>query len=148
MQLKSGNAFKCEITATETDAFKIVKWKKATYETTKDVTRQISFGDIEIFEPSAITLRRLNKSLFANIRSTTGVVRYGFASKDWILWFISQMRRNSIVHLIINENKFTNGFAINQGNFGPSCVDFENHPEFTSRCIRTYLDNDKNFFFA
>ena len=110
--------------------------------------KQFTFGDIEVFEPQSISLRRFNDGLLAVIKSKDGSYRKGPVSKDWTLWFLCQMREDSIVHLIVNQGWFSNGFSINQGNFGPSCSQYEQHPQFYKRCIRTYLDNKQNFFFA
>ena len=146
-QLKSGNRFRCELSEKKSGAFKLVKWIKPTFVSSLDHVRQFTFGDIEVFEPNLISLRRVNKSLLAKIVSNS-CSRSGFVSEDWVLWYLSQMRDNSIVHLIIQNGKFSNGHCVNQGNFGPSCINFSHHPQYGTRTIRTYLDNETNFFFA
>ena len=145
-QLKSGKRFKCQLVE-ERDSYKLVKWEAATYGQTKDPVKQFTFGDIEIFEPKSISLRRINKSLVATIKSSTSKY-YGCVSQNWVLWYLTQMRLGSLIHLILNNGKFSNGYVIDQGNFGPCCVNYQTHPNYAARCIRTYLDNKKKFFFA
>ena len=146
--MKSGKPFSCNLIKQESGAYKLMKWKNPNFEDLRDPVRSYSFGDIEVFQPTLISLRRINKSLSSTIKSSCGSVRFGFVSQDWVFWFLTQMRENSIVHLIVNKGKFSNGYAVNQGNFGPSCVNFSQHPNYARRCIGTYLDNEKNFFFA
>ena len=146
--MKSESKFKCTLMKQESGSFKLIKWNQPNYNKIKDPSHQLSFGDIEVFEPKLISIRRLNKSLVTTIKSTCGRVRFGFASQDWIFWYLTQMRNKSIIHLMVQNEKFSNGYTVNQGNFGPSCTNFAQHPTYTARCIRTYLDNEKNFFFA
>ena len=129
-------------------AFKIVKWVKPSYEHNADSVITLKLGDLEIFEPKSISLRRCNKTLLSKIKSTSGATRSGFVSKDWALLFLTQIRDKSLVHLVVKNARFSNGYTVNQGNFGPSCENFARHPNFLIRCIRTYLDNEDNFFFA
>ena len=125
-----------------------MKWLKPSFQTTNDAITKLTLGHIQVFEPSFISLRRYNKTLLSRIKSSCGLSYKGFVSQDWALWFLTQMRDTSLVHLIVNDGKFSNGHTVNQGNFGPSCKDFSTHPNYSTRSIRTYLDNEDNFFFA
>ena len=147
-QLKSAKKFACNLTKKKNGTFKIIEWKKPTFELKKDVIRQFNFGDIDFIVPELISVRRLNKSLVSTIKAKDGKVRYGFVSTDWTLWYLTQMRDHNLVHLITNNAKFTNGFSVGSGNFGPPCTDYAKHPDYSARCITTYLDNEDNFFFA
>ena len=146
-QLKSGKRFKCRLEKRSTN-FKLVEWQNASFEKVIDPVKQFSFGDIEIFQPAMISLRRVNKRLVAAIKSTTGFTCYGSVSQDWAFWFLTKMRDESPIHVIVNCRKFSNGYTINQGNFGPCSLNFQLNANYSSRCIRTHLDNKDKFFFA
>ena len=145
-QLKSGKRFQWELSE-QSNLYKLQSWRKPTYANTSEPTKQISFGDIEIFEPKIICLRRVSQRLVAILKSPQST-RRGFVSQNWVLWYLTQMRDTNQVHLIVNNGRFTNGYTLQQGQFGPSCANYQNHPNYSARCIRTYLDNKKNFFFA
>ena len=144
--MNSGKRFQAKL-AKKGDGYKLIEWKKPTYAIFPERVKTLTFGDIEVFEPKSISLKRVNKALIATIKSETSV-RYGFVSKNWVFWYLSQMRAKSIVHLIVNAGRFSNGSAVNQGNFGPSCVNYHTVPDYTARCMRTEFDNKKKFFFA
>ena len=121
---------------------------KPTWEYEEDPVYGLSFGDIEVLEPKLISIRRVNKSLSATIKCVDGPIRYGFVSQDWVLWFLTKMKESYVVHLIVRDNRFTNGYAIDQFNFGPDCQYYAKHPSYSLRRTKTYLDNEKKFFFA
>ena len=83
-QLKSGKPFSCNLIKQESGAYKLVKWKNPNFEDLRDPVRSYSFGDIEVFQPTLISLRRINKSLSSTIKSSCGSVRFGFVSQDWV----------------------------------------------------------------
>ena len=113
-----------------------------------DPIYHLSFGDIEIFQPKMISIRRLNKTLVSTIKCISGQVRFGFVSQDWVFWFLTEMRDSNVIGLIVRNNRFSNGFTINEGNYGPISGNYANHPNYKLRCIKTYLDDETNFFFA
>ena len=143
-----GRKFVCELKHQVSGAFKLTKWNKPTYDQiVDDNTWKHDFGDIEALKPSLLSLRRNNKQLLASVKAS-GLPRHGFVSQDWALWCLTQIRDHKLIHLMVNGSRFSNGKASNQGNYGPPCVNFSSDSRYSARCIRTYLDNKNNFFFA
>ena len=146
--LHCGRRFECELKQQRSEAFKLTKWTKPTFDRRLDgETWKHDSGKIEFFKPSQLSIRRYNKQLLATVKAE-GKPRHGIVSQDWALWCLTQIRDHKLIHLMVNGSRFSNGKAINQGNYGPPCIGYSCHPQYSARCIRTYLDNKNNFFFA
>ena len=95
-----------------------------------------------------MTMRKTATGIFVTIKSADGVEKSGVVDNDWIFWYLSAMRENREIELLVKDNTFSSNGFDPDNRVGPDQVCYGECPRFTSRLTRTYLDNPANFYFA
>ena len=134
--LEAGKIFECRIARRKDQSLKLVELHQKASLVNEVEKPEFLGGKLIPFSPKQVSFYKHENRMRGSVKSYENETFFGFVTKTFVKWLLTNIRRQSEVLLTVKNKEFI--------------INSENVPddEYLERQESTYLDNKERFFFA